>query len=712
MQSNRLFFFVVTSIVLSHSYLFSQNYIWPTDASRLLSSSFAESRGGRFHAGIDIKTQGITGFPIVAIRDGYVSRILVSPFGYGKALYLTLDTGEIVLYGHLEGFNQEIGAFVKSAQQNRNSYDVQLFPKQTQFVVQQGDTLGYTGDSGVGFPHLHFEMRDAYSNPINPLSKGYTVVDNVAPHISKILIKPLDALSMVDNDFLPQIYWTRSTGARTYVIDRPIRAFGRIGIGVSAYDQMDGVTNRFGTYKNELYIDGNLIFQAQFDHFSYAVNNHFKLDRDYRQLSRGKGYFYNLFVDFGNKLPFYSSNNPYSGVLDLTGPLIVMQAETLGTNVVDIPQAVAPFDSMSHSFEIVVMDYWGNASRVRGELIVEAKHLLLQNPEESTLDTIYNVSRYSLDTNDEKSETRYNLDIRTRYFDRYVRVTLGSQKALLDTPLLSGWLCSGKKQKLPMVRKNAYSFVGAWPLSGCDIGPLPITIYALTQDGDSLKHNHWLEFSTVQRGRVKELFSADSLCHLQFGTNSLFKDVFVRIDSLAPSFYNYDMVGQLYKLHPDDVPLNKGVSLSLKYPETDSLPGKLGVYVKNGGKMRYAGGRFDLKENTVSAHVTSFGTFGLVRDIEPPRILSLTPRDQSRTTNDMPRLRAVFKDELSGIGGEKSRQLKLDGKKVIAEYDPEKLTLIYAPDDPLKNGEHTVELLVTDKCGNSAAQLNTFYIDK
>ena len=692
------------------SILFSQDYIWPTDASRLFSSSFAESRGSRFHAGIDIKTHGITGFPIRAIRDGHVSRISMSPYGYGRGLYFTLDTGETVVFGHLSRFNDDIQAYVKSEQKRRGSYDVQLFPKSSQFVFQQGDTLGYTGDSGVGYPHLHFELRDANSNPINPLSKGYTVVDNVAPHISKVLVQPLDALSTVDDDFLPRVFWTRSTGVRSYSIDRPIRVSGRIGIGVSAFDQMDGVSNKFGTHRNELYVDDKLVFAAQYDKFSYAVNNHFKLDRDYRQMAWGKGYFYNLFVDFGNKLSFYENRAAYSGVVDFDNtPLL--QVDARPQDIVDIPTSVLALDGQAHTFEIVLRDYWGNTSRVNGRLFVDGVDVAFHSDENSLLDSIYKKSRFAPASTAEPESLDAPFEVRTKFFDRYVRIVVASQQPLQGKPLVSGLLCSGQRYIMPLIRKSAHSFVGAWPLSACDIGPLPLTIYGLAQGGDSLKQTAWIEFTTVSRGRVKSLFSADSLCRVDFATNSLFKDLFVRIDTLGTVLRGYDAVGRLYKIQPTDVPLNKGVSLTLTYPETDSLPGKLGVYIKYGSRMRFVGARLNSVKHTISTSVKNLGSFSLVRDVVPPVIMALSPTNLSHTSNAMPRMRAVFKDALSGIGGEKQRVLKLDGEKVIAVYDPEKLTLIYQPDEPLAPGEHTLELSVSDKSGNSAVRSNTFFID-
>jgi len=65
-------------------------------------------RPGHFHGGIDIKTDGGEGKPLVAVADGYVSRVSVSPSGYGRAIYLTLGNGTTAVYGHLQRFRGDI----------------------------------------------------------------------------------------------------------------------------------------------------------------------------------------------------------------------------------------------------------------------------------------------------------------------------------------------------------------------------------------------------------------------------------------------------------------------------------------------------------------------------------------------------------------------------------------------------------------------------
>ncbi|MBN1481783.1 M23 family metallopeptidase [candidate division KSB1 bacterium] len=700
-----------SSFLIFAKVIFAQEYIWPTDASQLFTSSFAESRGGRFHAGFDVKTWGKTGYPIYAVRDGYISRIRVSPFGYGRALYLTLDTGEIAVYGHLEKFSDEIEAYVKAEQKRRNMYEIQLYPRSSQFRVKQGDLIALSGDSGVGYPHLHFELRDAASNPMNPLLKGYKVIDNIAPQITKILIQSMDALSSVNGDFIPRLFWPVYNGNGQYKVKDAIVVSGRIGFGIDTFDQMDSVSNKFGTYRNEVYVDDQLIFATQYDKFSYSVNNHFNLDRDYRQRIYGNGYIYNLFRDVGNKLSFYSSREPYAGVVDFFNSGVDSNRVEPG-EIVEIPPGALKLDGGSHSFTITVKDFWGNTSHVSGRLVVDGESLFAQE-QETPIDSLYgpippNSVITISDENQEVPKKDIKLDV--GFYDRYLRIHLSSRIPLLAEPIVSGWRCSGKTYRMPLLQRSS-SYIGAWPLSGCDSGPLPLSIIYVTQAGDTLMQNEWIEFATVPRGQVKSVLSDDGICKLDFATNSLFKDIFVRTTAILPDNKNeYDIVGNYYRIDPVDVPLDKGATLSLVYPDSTILPNKLGLYMKAGGSMRFVGND-KIHERRISGHISSFGTYALVRDIEPPVIYSLYPSNGSRTSQSTPTLRCIFKDNLSGIAGERNRILKLDGEKVIAEYDPEATAIFYTPENVLSKGQHTVEIVLKDQAGNVARQLNTFYVD-
>ena len=96
--------------------VFSQIYLWPTNSSEYLASSFCEFREGHYHSAIDIKTWNTEGYPCYAVADGYIKRIRVSPFGYGKVLYLQLNDGQTAVYAHLQKFTKKVDEKIREKQ--------------------------------------------------------------------------------------------------------------------------------------------------------------------------------------------------------------------------------------------------------------------------------------------------------------------------------------------------------------------------------------------------------------------------------------------------------------------------------------------------------------------------------------------------------------------------------------------------------------------
>lgn len=155
----------------------------PVDFPILLAGSFGEVRKNHFHSGIDIRTNGVTGKPVRAVADGYVSRVNISSVGFGKAIYVTHPNGYTSVYGHLQGFNSLIGGYVKAQQYKQESFDLDIAVLPGVLPVKKGDIIAWSGNSGSsGGPHLHFELRDAATQEtINPLLFGMPVKDQIPP---------------------------------------------------------------------------------------------------------------------------------------------------------------------------------------------------------------------------------------------------------------------------------------------------------------------------------------------------------------------------------------------------------------------------------------------------------------------------------------------------------------------------------------------------
>src|SRR5690554_2261216 len=157
-----------------------------------LSGTFGELRNDHFHSGLDIKTLQKEGIAIYAPADGYVHRIKVSHFGYGKALYIQHPNGYSTVYAHLKDYAGAIQEYVKKEQYRQQSYEVEMFPGVDVLKVRKGDLIGYTGNTGSsGGPHLHYEIRDASSRPMNPLLFGMDIPDTRKPLINSVFVYPV-----------------------------------------------------------------------------------------------------------------------------------------------------------------------------------------------------------------------------------------------------------------------------------------------------------------------------------------------------------------------------------------------------------------------------------------------------------------------------------------------------------------------------------------
>ena len=302
--------FVATSLLAQTNF---PQYGNPLDIPIYLSATFGEIRPNHIHAGLDIKTQGVEGKKVYAVADGYISRIGVSPFGYGNVLYITHNDGYTSVYAHLQRFSGEIAKFVKQYQYNHKKFAAQIYPEADKFPIKKGQLIGYSGNSGgSGGPHLHFEIRHTLSEkPVNPMYFGYKIEDKVKPLIQSVSVYPLGDNSTLEGDIKP-LYLSVIEGENGHYTLKDkihVEANGEIAFGIRTFDHVGTSTNKNGPYLYELFLDDKLAFQVECDSFSYSEPRYVNSLLDYRHYKQKKTSYVRTETDPFNKLQMIEIKN-------------------------------------------------------------------------------------------------------------------------------------------------------------------------------------------------------------------------------------------------------------------------------------------------------------------------------------------------------------------------------------------------------------------
>ncbi len=301
-----LFFFLLSSVFATGQ---DSYYTGPVKIPIFLSGSFAELRSNHFHSGIDIKTQGVTGIAVHAAANGNISRIVVSPTGYGNALYIDHPNGTTTVYGHLQSFRKDIAKYVKENQYRKKSFKVDLKVIPGEFTVKKDEVIAKSGNSGSsGGPHLHFEIRDTKSEePVNPLKYNFDIKDTIPPKIFSLMIIPISDNSYVIDDTRKRRFPIIFYDGKYHIKNNPaVPVYGEIGFAVEANDYFNGSWNKCGVYSIQLTVDDELYFSNQLDQFSFDETRYINSFIDYETYIGLKRRFQKTWVEPGNKLRTYN----------------------------------------------------------------------------------------------------------------------------------------------------------------------------------------------------------------------------------------------------------------------------------------------------------------------------------------------------------------------------------------------------------------------
>ncbi len=332
------FFFLFLSLNAQQKYP-QDVFQSPLDIPLILAGTFGELRSNHFHSGIDIKTQRRQGLPVLAIADGTVTRIKVSLWGYGKALYVAHPNGYTSVYAHLQKFSPEIEAYIKKIQYKKQSYEVEVFPDYGELKVLKGETMAYSGNTGGSSgPHLHFEIRSSVTErPTNPLLYGYEVRDATNPSLIGLFGYPLSDDALVNQSAKKiQLNFTKQADG-TFLAEK-VTAIGTIGFGFNGFDRQDMAANKNGVYSVTQKVNGKTYSEYDFEAFSFTETRYINTLIDYAHFGKFKQRIQKCFKEPSNRLGLYST-------LHNNGKITVKEG-------------------LSYTVELLISDIQGNTTRL------------------------------------------------------------------------------------------------------------------------------------------------------------------------------------------------------------------------------------------------------------------------------------------------------------------------------------------------------------
>lgn len=312
----------------------AQQYPWPVGTAPALTANFGELRANHYHMGIDARTLQRENLPIYSVDDGYIARVKIEPWGFGRAIYINHDNGVTSLYAHLNDFYPELEQWITEQQYLAESWELDIQIPSTMFRVKRKQLIANSGNTGGSMgPHLHFELRDTKTEVVlNPLLHGMSVQDKIAPDIIRLAVYNRNASTY---DQTPRYIPLKRT-AQGYVADNFTVAFDKVSFGITSYDRYTGSTNQNGIYSAQLLHNGKEQTRFEMDSISYDHTRYLNAHIDYRTKLAGGPYIQHL-----SRLPghFKSVYKGGDGVIDLS-------------------------DGEWHSIQIKVADPVGNVSNL------------------------------------------------------------------------------------------------------------------------------------------------------------------------------------------------------------------------------------------------------------------------------------------------------------------------------------------------------------
>lgn len=309
-------FFLILNSTCSHSQNLTLHYRSPLGIPLELAANFGEIRPDHFHMGVDFKTNGKEGLTIYAIERGFVSRVKISPDGYGKSIYIDHPDGRTSVYAHCSVLKGRIDSLVKAIQTEEQNFEVDIYFRPTDLPILKGQVIALSGNTGHSFaPHLHFEIRDTKTeDALNPLLYGFDAPDHKKPEIHGMRIYalseegyPIPGKSMKVGLKLNGKNYV--SNPETVEVPSNYFDYGPIGLAFETSDHLDRGMNTCGIFEARLLKNGSDLFVQRMDRVSFSETRYVNDHVDYERYNKQDEEWQKAFTSQSNPLNIYKTGN-------------------------------------------------------------------------------------------------------------------------------------------------------------------------------------------------------------------------------------------------------------------------------------------------------------------------------------------------------------------------------------------------------------------
>ncbi len=611
-----------------------------------LSGGLGDLRPNHFHAGIDIRTQGREGLDVHAAADGYVSRIAVFTGGYGNVIFIRHPNGLTTVYGHLKTLADTLGHYLRAEQYRQQTFEIDLRPAPGQFRVGQGVVIAASGNTGgSGGPHLHFEIRDAKDNLLNPMLFGFPeLTDDVPPYFERIALKTMTAQSRLNGEYQRVSYAPVRQRDGTYTLSQPVRASGLLGLEVLAYDKTSGSPYRNGISCLELRLDGRELFAYTMNGFPNEQTRQMNVHENFEAEQIFGQRYHRAYIADGNTLPNYRTSSAYRGRIPL-------------------------LDGQPHEVTVTIYDAFDHAAQLTFTVLPE-----LSPAEQKSADSLADINGAAAETETGATEPP---ETQTYASVGQASATVTTDENVLKVSVRGLPVGNPPPAKLVVGREIVASQSASYVVRGQAVYLIDLrqVMPDLVQVGNGAVQTNFRK--RIIPGQPAEY--TDGNLRLQFTPKTLFDTLHLATRTFAN--------GGL-EINQRSTPIFDNLTVSYA-PAVNGSIDTMRTKVYQADNQKFLGGSW--QGGRIAFQTRELGRFALYTDTEAPAV-----RLVSATTEG---ITARVSDDLSGI---KSFRAMVGGQWVLLQYDYKTARLWsdkLDPDVPFSVGD-TVVIEATDRCGN------------